>query len=1175
MTAKRDCAANAILVTALDLPESDRKSFIGQECANDTYLLEEVESLLAAADQLPEGFLMTPLVLSPSAGLTEDSGPAKFDDQDSDVGEANASASYQVKPGRRLGQYEVLEQIGSGGMGEVFLAEDTKLRRKVAIKVLPPEVANDPAQRARLESEARALAALDHRNVLAAYALEEAKGVLFLVMERAEGRPLKDVIEKDGLALHRFFELALQLLDGLAAAHHKGITHGDVKPTNIMIGDDDRVRILDFGLALISPVAAEDSAEGTTVALAAEGMALGTVPYMAPEQFRGRAADTRSDVFSVGVTLYEMLTGCRPFAGTNSVGVASAILRDEPASLPSLRADIPPQLSRVVEQCLAKNPERRYRNADELRDEIVSAQEEQRRAAAALQRGRRRQKVGLVLFVILAIFSASMATLWRRSELALEISRAETLRARASKHLAIAQRELVRDPTAALARVSKSLELNDTDEARVLAVELIAAAPHYQLLPLDTSDQEMFYVIETSSDGHWLAVSGNGAVRIFDDSGAFQIAVRHAESSANLAFAPDGRHLVTYNAHPFGKGVVQVWSVPEGELVQTLAAKPGPTFVRGNRILRFALQTNLAEGEQPIFVIKAWPVTGGDEETIGRWNAEPANRVIRADVFGDTREGYGPTFGHDHFGAANWDLARSGDWLVFIRGSDVYRLAISGSGGGSGGQGVLLGRHDRDLVDIRISPDGGRLFLRDEDDGFHIWSLRAGTVVPERTLEKAMLDGLFQPKFDSTGRWLTWGAQGRRTTFLWDLEAPPGVVPAELKFERQTLRGGAFARDKWLATVHDDTVAFWNYQSSWPRRFQAVAQIMGPAGITITADGDHLASCHLDGLRILPLSPGHGRWRAVEKFDTWCTSVVASPTRSEIAFSMGPPIHGLHTLSLEDLEPREILTALPDQLFGGVGYSPDGERIGMGVLGADDPADNLIHILSAEGNKLHQFQYSDQSLRRATWDRGTQNPRLLPNGDVLVDGIGGVVRWNLETGNSTGLVESYQAEIEVSADGGQLLVLTAKALDGARNSDTAVLLFDLNSGSKTEILTHGCSVQDVVFDREGHLVATASLDRAVRVGRLTGEEPHLLLGLSGPAVAVAIAPEGEWIFAGGSEELLMWPMPDLTTDPLHKLPLDQLLQRLQSWSNLRLIEDAETSGGSRLEIGAVALTQPD
>ncbi len=256
-----------------------------------------------------------------------------------------------LSPGTRLGPYEILAPIGAGGMGEVYKARDTRLNRDVAIKVLPDDFARDPGRLQRFKQEAQAVAALNHPNIVGVYDV----GENFIVSELVDGQTLRAAGK---LPQRQAMELAAQVADGLAAAHAAGIAHRDLKPENIMIGRDGRAKILDFGLAKITPVAGPETATQTQA-----GMIMGTAGYMSPEQAKGLPADHRSDIFSFGLVLYEMLAGKSAFAGGSSVEVMNAILKEDPPELPE---PVAPGLKRIVGHCLDKNPDRRFQSASDL-----------------------------------------------------------------------------------------------------------------------------------------------------------------------------------------------------------------------------------------------------------------------------------------------------------------------------------------------------------------------------------------------------------------------------------------------------------------------------------------------------------------------------------------------------------------------------------------------------------------------------------------------------------------------------------------------------------------------------------------------------------------------------------------------------------------------------------------
>ncbi|MCL4822502.1 MAG: protein kinase [Vicinamibacteria bacterium] len=268
--------------------------------------------------------------------------------------------------GTRLGRYEILAPLGAGGMGEVYRARDGRLGREVALKVLPASVAADPERLERFEHEARVVASLNHPNVVTLHSVEDDGGTRFLTLELVEGVGLERHVVPGGLPPGQVREIGIAVADALAAAHERGIVHRDLKPANVMPSSSGRVKVLDFGLAKLAapPSGGAESGTATLAApLSAPGQVMGTVPYMAPEQVRGEEADPRTDVFALGVLLYELSSGRRPFQGPTAAVVCSAILRDAPPPLASLRADLPAGLEPIVLRCLEKQPAARYPSA--------------------------------------------------------------------------------------------------------------------------------------------------------------------------------------------------------------------------------------------------------------------------------------------------------------------------------------------------------------------------------------------------------------------------------------------------------------------------------------------------------------------------------------------------------------------------------------------------------------------------------------------------------------------------------------------------------------------------------------------------------------------------------------------------------------------------------------------
>ncbi len=308
-------------------------------------------------------------------------------------------------PGTVLNHYRVVGVLGAGGMGEVYDAEDTRLKRRVAIKVLPAHATDDRDRYARFEREAQALASLNHPNIVTIYSVEESGGTRFITMERTEGRTLDRLIPRRGLPLGEFLRLAIPLVDAVSAAHDRGIVHRDLKPSNVMVTPDGRVKVLDFGLAKL--VARDSHPDAlmmtTTMGDSGEGRLLGTVAYMSPEQAGGRPVDHRSDIFALGILLCEMAAGARPFSGDSNIAVISSIIKDAPKPPIEMNSAVPVELDRAIQRCLAKHPRDRFQSAKDLRAELHYLERRESTAPSATRHGLRRPRQTYTVVAALSI----------------------------------------------------------------------------------------------------------------------------------------------------------------------------------------------------------------------------------------------------------------------------------------------------------------------------------------------------------------------------------------------------------------------------------------------------------------------------------------------------------------------------------------------------------------------------------------------------------------------------------------------------------------------------------------------------------------------------------------------------------------------------------------------------
>lgn len=362
MTPDRWARIDKLLDEAMELPSADRPAFLHEACADDEALLREVESLLEAHEQAEAKFLKAPALEIAAKQL--------------------AAEKDRSLIGRVLGAYSVISVLGVGGMGEVYLARDTRLNRNVALKFLPSQFTKDAARVKRFKREAQAASALNHPNIITIYEIGEIENKHFIAAEYIDGQTLREVIAESRVAEKEAIEVAIQICSALSAAHKAGIIHRDIKPENIMRRRDGYVKVLDFGLVKLTEHEHSALAAGRTnpsdpdVGKTNPGAVLGTARYMSPEQALGLDVDCRSDLFSMGVTLYELLAGLPPFKGDRMAAILDGIIHHQPVPLITARPDLNPEINRIVGRALEKDRELRYQSADDLHAELKRLQRE-------------------------------------------------------------------------------------------------------------------------------------------------------------------------------------------------------------------------------------------------------------------------------------------------------------------------------------------------------------------------------------------------------------------------------------------------------------------------------------------------------------------------------------------------------------------------------------------------------------------------------------------------------------------------------------------------------------------------------------------------------------------------------------------------------------------------------
>ena len=334
---------------ALKRGAEGRAAFLSEACADDEGLRREVESLLAFEDQSAD-FIESPALEVAARMMAEERG-------------------VTMAPGKTINHYQITSPLGTGGMGEVYLASDTRLGRSVALKLLPAAFSTDKDRLRRFGQEARAASALNHPNILTIYEIGQIDDVHFIATEFIDGVTLREHLSHTRMKTGEALDIAVQVASALASAHRAGIIHRDIKPENVMLRTDGYVKVLDFGLAKLTELqASQVGNEAATMSRVktSSGVVMGTVSYMSPEQARGLAVDARTDIWSLGVVLYEMVAGQRPFEGATPTDVIISIAEREPVPLARCAPEAPVQLERIAQKALAKDRDERYQSAEDL-----------------------------------------------------------------------------------------------------------------------------------------------------------------------------------------------------------------------------------------------------------------------------------------------------------------------------------------------------------------------------------------------------------------------------------------------------------------------------------------------------------------------------------------------------------------------------------------------------------------------------------------------------------------------------------------------------------------------------------------------------------------------------------------------------------------------------------------
>jgi serine/threonine protein kinase len=857
-----------------------------------------------------------------------------------------------LSAGSKLGPYEILSLLGAGGMGEVYRARDPRLKREVAIKVLPADRMADEDRRRRFIQEAQAASALNHPNIVTVHEIDSVDGVDFIVMEFVAGETLDQMIPRQGMRLDKVLRLAIPIADALGRAHAAGIVHRDLKPANVMVGDGGEVKVLDFGLAkLVIPRETGEESEtkthdGDLAPLSQMGTVVGTLGYMSPEQAAGGNVDGRSDVFSFGVLLYEMATGRRAFAGNSAAEVLAALMKDQPTPVSEVVTDLPKELDRLIQRCLRKEPERRFQHMLDVKLELEQIKEETESGLTAAAPARRRRGVWLAAGLAAAVVVATAVVLWRRTrEIPLEPPRLVPLTSmRGSEEgasfspdgdqvaftwngekqdnfdiyvKAVGSSDMRRLTTDPAMDIMPSWS---PDGTQIAFVRLGPEGPRIHLIsPVAGSERKLsdfpltFATPSWSPDSRWLlavraragtgqllAPAGSGSLYLLPVSGGEPKALPMPQEAGEISsawFAPNGRHLAYLATVGFSAYLAVV------DLDSAYMPSGAP-----RRVTR-----------RPVWPDAGWCWTRDGKSLLfgGEWGIQ---RLWRIEIEGNREPQPVEIAG---YGAMRPVVAARRDRLAFVKDlkdKDIYRFQV-----GRADEPVITSSYDEQ--DPEFSPDGRTVAFVSQRSGLReIWLAGADGSNPRQLTRSA---GLYQgsPRWSPDGRRIAFDSEGEDGRWsIWTIDAD-GALAGRLTRRPGDQNLPSWSRDGrfvYFAARPADTVApdydVWRIPAAGGAE-ERVTQKGGAAAYE-SMDGKTLffarRAASASSLLALPLAGGAERELA----------------KCVVSFTVGPA--GIYTLGCEGfalslIDPvtgqGRLLGKVGGAVGGSISVSPDGKAV--------------------------------------------------------------------------------------------------------------------------------------------------------------------------------------------------------------------------------------------------------
>jgi eukaryotic-like serine/threonine-protein kinase len=779
-----------LLEAALDCPAPERASFLDRVCSGDEELRHELESLLVSDGQA-EAFIESP--------------PARV--------AADLFTDQQPKPGRgeRIAHYEILVQLGSGGMGEVYLAQDSRLGRKVALKLLPPSLTADAQLRARFFREAQLASALDHPNVCTIHEVGQSSSRLFIAMQYVEGVTLKQLIGSRPLKLDALLSISLQAADALAAAHDQGIIHRDIKSSNIIVTPRGQVKVLDFGLAKLTDVGVREGAGPAESELTRTGAVMGTPSYMSPEQARGERVDQRSDIFSLGVVIYEMASGAVPFKRASQAETMNAVINEPHTPVIEINQEIPAELSAAIDRAMSKEPATRYQSmAEMLRDlrqvgravGLLGSSDSQGAVIPYVPPGRRSARRWMGAVALLGLGLLVGLGIWLFPLRPTPQPQREPLRTKPLTAYAGLEILPAFSPDGKQVAFTWVGEKGDNLDVYVKLLEV--GTPHRLTTHPDEDafaawspdgSHIAFRRHTNESDAVYLIPSLRGPERRLAD--IFPRLMGAAVGGDGLAFSLDGKFLAVPDKNsatePFSIVLISTETGEKRKITSPPAGSVGdntPAFSPDGEQLAFSriggqgaedIYVMRADGGEPrrltfdnrVITDLAWTADG--REIVFASHREGNAGIWRISASGGTPERIVNAVG---YGITRLSISRQGNWLAYTHqlvDSNIWRVEAAGTKGKASAPTMLISSSKSDSAS-QYAPEGKRIaFMSDRSGSFEIWASEADGSNP------VQLTNFGGPQVGSP----CWSPDGRQIAFDARPEGNPDIFVISTEGGRQ------------------------------------------------------------------------------------------------------------------------------------------------------------------------------------------------------------------------------------------------------------------------------------------------------------------------------------------------------------------------------------------------------